>query len=91
MTNTTEVFNKIREIIALETNHEEDEISPDSYLVDDLSIDLEDDNNGIFKKIVSRINEEFAINLDVNLFLDEKSENQTVSYLTELVKDEVDL
>lgn len=91
MTNTTETFNKIREIIALETNHEEDEIAPDSHLVEDLSIDLEDENNGIFKKIVSRINEEFAIKLDTSLFLDEESENQTVAYLTELVKDEIDL
>ena len=91
MTNTTELFNKIREIIAIETNHDEDEITPDSHLVEDLSIDLENENNSIFKKIVSRINDEFDINLDVNLFLDEESENQIVSYLTELVKDEVDL
>lgn len=91
MKNTTELFNKIREIIAMETNHEEDEIVPDSHFVDDLSIDLENENNGIFKKIVAKINEEFDISIDIKLFLDEDSENQTVSYLTELVKDEVDL
>ncbi|MEN8253179.1 MAG: hypothetical protein ABFQ62_02255 [Patescibacteria group bacterium] len=91
MTNSTEIFNQVREIVALETNHEEDEISPDSHFVDDLSIDLEDENNGIFKRIVARINDEFDIKLDMNLFLDEESENQVVSYLTELVKDEIDL
>ena len=68
-----------------------EEISLDSHLEDDLSIELNEDNGQIFGRIVNHINREYEINLEPGLFLEEDYENQTLGLLVDLVIDEINL
>jgi len=86
-----EVFAIVRQLIAEETNHEADEIDPDSHLEDDLSIPLEANGNDLFTHITSKINQHFDIELEPDLFLAEEYENQTLELLVELITDEINL
>lgn len=82
---------KIIEIIAEITNHDPQEIEPSSHFLDDLSIDVEEEEDETFLRIVTRINKEFGIRLDPELFYALSEENRSVAQFLSLVRDEVEL
>ncbi len=82
---------KIIDIIAEITNHDPQEIEPSSHFLDDLSIDVEEEEDETFLRIVTRINKEFGIRLDPELFYALSEENRSVAQFLSLVRDEVEL
>ena len=86
-----DVFLILRQIISEETNHKLEEISPDSHLEEDLSIEVGSEASNLFYKIIKKINQHYEIELDPQVFLEEDYENQTINLLVELVTDEINL
>lgn len=83
-----ETFQKLRELLALATGHTVQEIIPGSLLEVDLGINIEED----FPRLLSVMNQEFGIKLDMEHVLDELEEGgDTVEQLAKLIEEEVEL
>lgn len=83
-----ETFVKLREVLAIATGHSLEEIAPTSQLADDLGVDMEDD----FPRLISTINREFGLKLQIKHVLDELAEaGDTVEQLAKLIEEEIEL
>jgi acyl carrier protein len=78
----TAVLVQLQRIIAEETGNELEDITPDSYLEDELGISQSD-----FRRLIIRVNKEFGIRLESNLL----AEIETVLDLAVLIEDEAEL
>ncbi|MFH2118479.1 MAG: hypothetical protein ABII10_01960 [Candidatus Paceibacterota bacterium] len=84
----SEIFEQLRELLAVTTGHNTEEIFPESQLEVDLGINLEED----FGRLLSIINHEFKIELEPNHILGELEEAEdTVEQLAKLIEEEVEL
>ncbi len=84
-----EVFNRLRQVLVELTGNDIEEVVPDSDLEEDLGLNLDID----MARIVSRLNQEFDINLQEKLVYQELTEETgaSVAELAKLVYDEYEL
>ncbi|OGJ38340.1 MAG: hypothetical protein A2383_03725 [Candidatus Pacebacteria bacterium RIFOXYB1_FULL_39_46] len=83
-----EIFEQLRELLAMATGHNTEEIFPESQLEVDLGINLEED----FGRLLAIINHEFGIELEAIHVLNELEEAEdTVEQLAKLIEEEVEL
>lgn len=84
MTTHSEIFEQLRDIIAEETGNDPASITPDSDLIEDLSLELEVN----LTPIIKRINKEFGIMLNPKEVL---ADAEIVNDILSRVIDEVEL
>ena len=84
MTTHSEIFEQLRDIIAEETGNDPASITPDSDLIEDLSLELEVN----LTPIIKRINKEFGIMLNPKEIL---ADAEIVNDILSRVIDEVEL
>jgi hypothetical protein len=83
-----EIFEQLRELLAITTGHNPEEITPQSQLEVDLGINLEED----FSRLLAIINHEFSIELEAGHVLNELEEAQdSVEQLAKLIEEEIEL
>jgi hypothetical protein len=81
-------FERVRELLAISTGHNIEEISPQSQLEVDLGVNMEED----FPRLVKVINKEFAIELKPHHILHELGQAEdSVEQLTKLIEEEIEL
>jgi len=84
----TEIFQRLRELLAVTTGHNPEEITPASQLEVDLGINFEED----FARLLAIINHEFNIELEAIHVLNElAAAEDTVGQLAKLIEEEVEL
>ena len=83
-----ETFEDLRELLAIATGHNVEEIAPISQLEADLGVNMEED----FPRLVAVINKEFGIELKAPQVLHELEQaGDTVEQLTKLIEEEIEL
>ena len=83
-----ETFERLRELLAIPTGHNVEEIFPHSELEVGLGVDMEED----FPRLVAAVNNEFEIHLDPDHVFHELSEaNDSVEQLAKLIEEEIEL
>jgi acyl carrier protein len=85
---TAKSLEQLRALLAEKTGNDLEDIHPQSHLEDDLGINLTDD----FPRLLSQINAEFEIGLDLHTVMDEmEMAGETVAELAKLIDDESEL
>lgn len=84
----SETFEQLRELLAVATGHNIEEIAPTSLLEVDLGVNMEED----FPRLVKLINKEFNIELKPHHVLHELEQAEdSVEQLAKLIEEEVEL
>jgi acyl carrier protein len=84
----SEIFENLRELLAIATGHNLEEINPVSQLEADLGVNMEDD----FPRLMAGINKKFGIELKAEHVLHELEEaGDSVEQLAKLVEEEIEL
>ncbi len=86
MNTHSEIFEQLRDIIAEETGNDPASITPDSDLIEDLSLEIETN----LLPIIKRINKEFEITLSPKELLGPVAVAETVNDILIRVIDEVE-
>lgn len=85
---TAKSLEQLRALLAEKTGNDLEDIHPQSHFEDDLGINLSDD----FPRLLSQINVEFEIGLDLHTVMDEmEMAGETVAELAKLIDDESEL
>lgn len=87
----TEILDTVLRIVAEETNHDVRELSAETNFDEDMALQLAEEDTVLFQKIIGRINNNFDVQFDPQLFLQSEPENQTIGYLVQLLEDEIEL
>jgi len=83
-----ETIERLRELLAISTGHNVEEILPQSQLAEDLGVNMEED----FPRLVKLINKEFEIDLKPHHVLHELEQaKDSVEQLAKLIDEEIEL